>query len=215
MDTIQGGDCFVIDIRDSLFAFFDWINHRNPSSLDMLLADSEEGFETAFNGFLDKAVRHIEKNKKNFQKLNEDGLSAALAGALMIPGWLTVLQEANSNGHVDLTIEVEGRVPARVKLGEAKIYDGPVYHVQGLQQLLQRYTTGREGRGLLIAYVRRKNIKDLVEKLRTHMDKELPLTQQGPSQDHLLQWSFLTVHLHSSGEKVQVGHIGCNLYIDC
>src|SRR5438270_1530852 len=122
------------DARDSLFAFCEWIKRRGPSFLDMFTASTDEQFETAFTGVLEEAVRHLETNKKNLQKLDEEGLSAALAGALRIPGWLMVHQEANSNGHVDLTIEAVGCTPARVKLGEAKIYSGPAYHVKGLQQ---------------------------------------------------------------------------------
>jgi hypothetical protein len=50
--------------------------------------------------------------------------------------------------------------------------------------------------------------------LRLHMDETLPLSQKGPCQDHPIRWSFVTVHLHSSGEDLQVGHIGCNLYVE-
>jgi hypothetical protein len=105
-------------------------------------------------------------------------------------------------------------VPTRKKLGEAKIYDGPDYHIKGLQQLLGRYTTGKEGRGMLIVYFRKKNIAGLVKKLREKMDTDLPLSQQGPTCDHLIKWSFLSQHGHSSGETLEVGHIGCNLYIE-
>ena len=41
-----------------------------------------------------------------------------------MPG-LTVAQETNSNGHVDLTIEADHCTPARVKLGEARLLRWP------------------------------------------------------------------------------------------
>jgi hypothetical protein len=44
---------------------------------------------------LEGAIHHLEKNKKKFQSLDEEGLSGVLAGALSIPG-LTVTQETNS-----------------------------------------------------------------------------------------------------------------------
>ena len=128
--------------------------------------------------FLGKAVDVLEQNKKNFDTLDEEGLSAALAGKLSIPG-LTVSQEKHSNGHVDITIEADHCSQVRRKLGEAKIYDGPKYHLKGLEQLLGRYTTGREGRGLLIVYVRKKDITGLVTKLREKMDANLPMKQKG------------------------------------
>jgi hypothetical protein len=102
----------------------------------------------------------------------------------------------------------------RKKLAEAKIYDGAKYHLDGLSQLLGRYTTGREGRGLMVVYVRLGNIKGLVEKLRATMDHDLPFQQQGPTANHSLRWAFLSTHLHSCGENLEVGHVACNLYIE-
>jgi hypothetical protein len=198
---------------DSYFALVEQIRRKAPAYLDLLTADTDDQFEAAFDVVLGAAVRHLEKNKANFQSLNEVGLSGALAGALAIPG-LTVTQEGHSNGHVDLTIEADHCFPTRIKLAEAKIYHGCVYHISGLDQLLSRYTTGREGRGLIISYVRQRDINGLTQKLRLHMDDVLPLSQTGPCQDHQILWSFLTVHLHSSGEDLEVGHIGCNLYVE-
>jgi hypothetical protein len=207
----EGGPS-VTGKEDSYHALVEQIRRKAPAYLDLLTAETDDEFEAAFEMVLDSAVRHLEKNKANFQKLDEVGLSGALAGALSIPG-LTVTQESHSNGHVDLTIEADHCFPARIKLGEAKIYDGAAYHVKGLEQLLERYTTGREGRGLIISYVRQRDISGLIKKLRLHMDEVLPLSQMGTCQDHQIQWSFVTVHLHSCGENLQVGHIGCNLYV--
>lgn len=197
---------------DSLFVLIEQLKRRASEYLDLFTARTEDEFEAAFDVLLDKAVRHLEKNKVNFQTLGEEGLSAVLAGSLSIPG-LAVTQESHSNGHVDVLIEAYLCVPARTKLGEAKIYDGPAYHVQGLGQLLGRYSTGREGRGLVISYVRKKDIKALVDKLRVQLDKDLPLGQTGPTRDHFLKWSFLTTHAHGSGEELHVGHVGCNLHV--
>jgi hypothetical protein len=188
------------------------IKRKAPAYLDLLSAETDKQFDAAFTALLEDAVHYMEKNKKNFQKLNEEGLSAALAGALSIPG-MTVTQEANSNGHVDLTIDADHCRPARIKLAEAKIYASPSYHIKGIGQLLGRYTTGREMSGLLINYVRKPDIKAIVTTLKTEMDKKLPENQVGPCEDHALKWSLLTKHRHSSGEIVSVGHIGCNLHI--
>ncbi len=197
---------------DSANDLVDRIKRKAPEYLDLLTADTDADFESAFDALLEKAIADLERNKKNFEKLDEVGLSAVLASALSIPG-LTVTQEAHSNGHVDLTIEADHCVPARKKLGEAKIYDGPVYHVKGLKQLLGRYTTGREGRGLMMVYVRKKDIAGIVRKLRETMDNDFPMKQKGNTSDHILKWSFLSTHVHDCGEDLQVGHIGCNLHI--
>jgi hypothetical protein len=198
--------------QNSAAELFERLKKKAPAYLDLLTSETDEEFEAAFTAILERAVHHLEKNRKNFQSLDEEGLSGALAGALSMPG-LTVTQETNSNGHVDLTIEADHCTPIRVKLGEAKIYSSPSYHIKGIGQLLGRYTTGRETPGLLINYVRKPDIKGIVGKLKTELDKKLPEHQTEPCKDHLLKWSLLTKHKHNSGEVVSIGHVGCNLHI--
>jgi hypothetical protein len=198
---------------DNAFDLIEMMRQKAREYVDLLTATTEAEFEKAFDGLFQKAVMHLEANKKNFSKLDEEGLSAVLVAHLSIPG-LSVSQETHSNGHVDLTIEADHCMPARKKLGEAKIYNGPAYHFEGLEQLLGRYSTGREGRGLLIVYCRKANIAGLVTNLRKKMDEDLPLNQQGRTMDHNLKWSFLSTHAHTCGDYLQVGHIGCNLYIE-
>lgn len=197
----------------SLLTLLELSRQKAPEYYDLISAKTDVDFEKAFDAFLERAVSQLEANKKNFQTLDENGLSAVLTMALSVPG-LSATRETNSNGHVDITIVADHCMPMRKKLGEAKIYDGPEYHVKGLQQLLARYTTGREGRGMLIVYFRKQNIAGLVKKLREKMDTDLPSSQQGPTSDHLIKWSFLSKHMHSCGENLEVGHIGCNLYIE-
>ncbi len=203
----------MIDVEDSLYSLFEAMKKKAPAYFDLLGANTESDFDLAFDAMLEQAISTLEKNSKNFQTLDEVGLTGVLAAALSMPG-LTATQEAHSNGHVDLTIEAEHCIPARTKLGEAKIYDGPAYHIGGLNQLLQRYTTGREGRGIVIAYVRKKNIADLVKKLRKKMDSDQPCGQQGSTIDALLKWSFVSTHAHSCGENLEVSHVGCNLFVE-
>ena len=199
--------------RESAHDYVEMLKRKAPEYLDLLTAETDEEFESAFDAILENALTCLEKNKKNFQTLDEEGLSAVLVGAMSIPG-LTVSQEKHSGGHVDLTFEADHCMPARTMLGEAKIYRGYRYHKGGLEQLLGRYTTGRECRSLLIVYIRSKNIKGLVEKLRAEMDGNLPLAQKGDTAIHTLKWSFISTHTHSSGENLRVCHVGCNLYID-
>ena len=197
--------------NDSAAELFERMRRKAPAYLDLLTSETVEEFEAAFTELLEGAVTHLEKNKNNFASLDEEGLSAVLAGSLTMPG-LTVTQETNSNGHVDLTIEADQCTPTRMKLGEAKIYSGPSYHIKGIGQLLGRYTTGRETPGLLISYVRKKNIRGITKKLKAEMDKQRPESQIGPCKDHILKWSLVTRHKHSSGEVALLYHIGCNLY---
>lgn len=199
--------------EDSLFHLVEVLMQKAPAYLTLFAAESDEEFEKAFDAILEHAISHLEKNSKNFVPLDEPGLTGALAAALSMPG-LTVIQEGHSNGHADLTIQLDYCTPMRRKLAEAKIYDGPAYHIAGLGQLLSRYTTGREGRGLLISYVRNKDIAALMKAVRKRMDSDHPCEQQGETEDHVLKWSFLSTHAHSCGENLQVSHIGCNLFVE-
>jgi hypothetical protein len=201
----------MTDDPSTAYELIEMIRRKAPEYLDLLTAVTDPDFDHAFDALLEKAIAHLEKNKSNFRSLNEVGLTGVLVGALSSPG-LSVSQETHSNGHVDLTIEADHCTPARRKLGEAKIYDGPAYHIKGLEQLLGRYITGREGGGLLIVYVRQRNIAGLIAEIREAMDTKLPLEQKGETADHRLQWSFRSMHGNSSGEEIQVGHVGCNLY---
>jgi hypothetical protein len=197
---------------ETLEALIDTVRRRAPEYLDLLTACNDASFEAAFAPLLERALHGLEANGKNFVDLDEEGLTATLALALSTPG-VTVTQETNSNGHVDLTIRADHCFPARIKLGEAKIYDGPEKHFGGLEQLLSRYTTGREGRGLLITYVRKADIAGLLKKLRERMDAELPSQQQGAAADLPIKWSFLTGHAHTCGQMLEVCHVGCNLFV--
>lgn len=202
----------VIADKDTLAYYAELIQRKAPEYFDLLTAGTEAEFENAFTALLQEAVAHLERNSVNFKKLGEVGLTAVVVAFLNIPG-LRVTQEEHSNGHVDITIEAEHCVPARRKLGEAKIYATPSYHEKGVKQLIDRYSTGREIRGLLLNYVRKEDIAEVIRNLRESLDKSLPQKQKGPTQDHMLKWSFSSVHGHSSGEDLAVDHVGFNLYV--
>lgn len=198
----------------TVFGLIDELILANTGAVFLVVAQTDEEFEEAFDKWLDRAVRDLEASKKSFTSLGEDGLSSALAMGLSSFPFISATRETNSNGHVDLTIEIGFGPKLRRKLGEAKIYGGPAYHVKGLQQLLDRYTTGRETRGLVIEYVKDSNVAELMKKIRDTMDEQLPCKQKGTAKDHVMKWSFISLHGHSSGEDMEVGHIGCNLYVD-
>lgn len=199
--------------KNSAADLYDRIKRKAPAYIDLLTAETDAEFDVAFTVLLEGAVTHLEKNTNNFALLGEEGLSGVLAGHLTIPG-LTVTQEQNSNGHVDLTIVGDHCSPTRTRLGEAKIYDGPAYHIKGIGQLINKYSTGREGGGLLINYVRQKDIEGITAKLKVELDAKLPADQTGPCTPHTMKWSLVTEHKHSSGALIPVSHIGCNLYSD-
>jgi hypothetical protein len=187
------------------------IERKAPEYFDLLTADSDAEVEQAFNALLDMSLRKLESNSTHFASLKEVELTAILSMALTVPG-LQVKQEEHSNGHVDITIDFDHCVPARRKLGEAKIDRGPVNHLKGLDQLLGRYTTGRELGGLLVVYVQRSNISGRVKNLRDAMDASKPHRQKGKTRPHVLQWAFASTHVLTSGDPHEVSHVACNMF---
>jgi len=197
--------------NNSALKLIEILKKKCSAYVDLMTARNEAEYEAAFDVILKESLAHLEKNKTHYSSLDEEGLTSVLAGCLTMPG-LIVSQEKHSNGHVDITIEMPYNTVSQTKLGEAKIYNGPQYHIDGLKQLLGRYTTGREGRGLLIVYVQIKDISGLFNKLRQKMDNELPFNQQGDAKNCILKWSFITSHAHDCGDNLEVSHVGCNMY---
>jgi hypothetical protein len=198
---------------DSLTALIDQLRTTYPSlaSLAILVSKTDPEFDDALENLFAEAVDDLERNATYLAVNNEDAISAYLAAYLTRTG-IRVTKQAHSNGHVDLTIEAE-LPPYRRRLGEAKIYDGPAYHVKGLEQLVQRYSTGRETLGILVEYVKKPGIKTLVRKTKLHMDQTKPFDQVGTAEDHHhIRWAFTTKHKHSSDEIIRVIHLSCNLY---
>jgi hypothetical protein len=197
--------------ESNLYNYIELTKRLSRETLDLITANTDEEFDAAFDNWLTQAISKMEANKLNYTSLDENGYSAVLAAALTT-GEISVSQEQNSNGHVDLTVKLNNSSTPRIKLGEAKIWRGKEYHARGLDQLLNRYTTGRECRGFVISYVKIKDIKGLFEDLRKHIDESKPFNLEGICLDHNIKWSFLSKHNHSSGELIAICHIGCNLH---
>lgn len=165
--------------------FYDLTNQlrqQSPEHLDLFASLSDDDFQFAFYSLLSKALAGLEESKKGFQSLDEPALSAVLRLAMLVPG-LSVTLEQHSNGHADLTFESYRLGMARRILGEAKIHDGPKYHIDGVGQLLG-YMTGRELRGLMVIYMRKANGSLLMKKVRDTMDAEQPEEQQGATRSN-------------------------------
>lgn len=197
--------------ESNLYNYIELTKKLSRETLDLITANSDEEFDSAFDNWLTQAISRMEANKLNYSKLDENGLSSVLAASLTT-GEISVTQEQNSNGHVDLTVKLNNSSTPRTKLGEAKIWRGKEYHVKGLDQLLNRYTTGRECRGFVISYVQQKDIKGLFEDLQKHINSEKPFNLEGLCLEHNIKWSFLSNHKHNSGELITICHIGCNLF---
>jgi hypothetical protein len=172
---------------------------------------TDEEFDEALEEYIADAIQWIEDNANALHHDSEDSLSTTLAGYLAIRKLVYVTRETNSRGHVDITIKVT--TTSRKRLGEAKIYHGYAYHEEGIRQLVDRYSTGRERSGYIFCYVKAPDIKGKMEMLRGECDVHKPCQQNAGATLHKNKWTFQTTHAHASGEELRVVHFGVNLHV--
>lgn len=192
---------------DTLKTLFRWF----PIMRMLYQSESEQEFDDFLDRHIEECVQRMEAEAHHLSEDCEEKLSAFLAAALSMPG-LSVERESYSNGHVDLTIRSESIKRPQRRLAEAKIYAGPAYHAQAIEQLVSRYSTGRQSRGYVLEYVTKPGISDIVVKLRAKADLDFPVHQQGATCDHQMKWAYISDHRHTSQELIRVIHINVNLY---
>ena len=192
---------------DSLKTLFAWF----PVLRRLFEATTAQEFDDFLDRHFEECVQRMESEAHHLVSDCEEKLSAFLAAALSMPG-LSVVREGYSNGRVDLTIKSESVNSSEQRLAEAKIYSGPSYHSQAIEQLILRYSTGRQNRGYVLEYVKKPGISGVVAKLRRNADEALPVQQEGSTSDHSMKWAYVSQHRHSSDELVRVVHININLH---
>lgn len=194
-------------MSDSLRTLFNWF----PVMRKLFQAKTEKEFDDFLDRHLEECVQRMEAEAHHLKVDNEEKLSAFLAAALSMPG-LSVVREGYSNGRVDLTIKSESMQFPERRLAEAKIYGGAAKHAQAIEQLVTRYSTGRQIRGYVIEYVRDPGISNIVVKLRAKADLDLPVHQQGTTCDHRMRWAYISDHRHTSQELIRVVHVNVNIH---
>lgn len=182
-----------------------------PELRRLFEASKPEDFDEFLELHFERCVQRMEAEAHHIAGDGEEKLSAFLAAALSMPG-LSVVREGYSNGRVDITIKSESLFSPEQRLGEAKVYDGPVYHSQAIGQLISRYSTGRQPTGYVIEYVKKPSIAKIVTGLRKEADAKLPIHQEGATSDHAMKWAYVSQHRHSSDELVRVVHVNVNLH---
>jgi hypothetical protein len=170
---------------------------------------SEADFDSALERLIDDAVRWLEDNRNDLAGAKENLLSTTLAGKISMPG-LRAIRERNINGHVDITIEIEHSYPHRRWLAEAKLWKGPQYHIDGMEQLMG-YMNGRDRSGYVFDYVQEKDIEGKWCRLKRTLDKDMPLDQLQKVKDLPGSWTFETNHKHASGTSIRLVHYGINV----
>jgi len=180
-----------------------------PEAVTRLRVQTPSGFQEITEKLLGHAIAHLETSSNYLRSSREDTITCAAIGFLNRYG-IEATSQTNSRGHVDIFLKNSSH-PGFTICGEAKIWRGPAYHINGLNQVLG-YTTGRFPFCFILVYVQTGIIKDLMETLQTTLDASRPEAQRGPCSRHgSLTWALLSNHQHNSGELVRVLHAGVNL----
>ena len=129
---------------------------------------------------------------------------------LLTQAGLPTEAEGYHNGHVDVRIHYFERGRFQY-LGECKIHDGFRHHCDGCAQVLG-YCSGRDKRALCLDFFKVAEMFRKLGALRERMDQERPHGQVKAALDHFIRGAFVTEHGHSSGARVQILHLGCNLH---
>lgn len=182
-----------------------------PELRKIFQGEINQDFDEFLEGHFAHCVQRMEAEAHHLVSDSEEKLSAFLVAALDVPG-LEVSRESYSNGHVDITIKLASALNPEQRLAEAKIYAGPKYHFKAIEQLISRYSTGRQPVGYVIEYVKQQGISNIVARIRKQSDEDLPVRQEGVTGDHSMKWAYVSQHRHSSDELVRVVHININLH---
>lgn len=205
----RGGLEENLAMAENLYNLVERIALVLPEALNTWRAQSEQGFLDVTERLLETAIVHLEEQSKNLRSSSEDNITSSAIGFFNRYG-IRASSQTNSRGHVDIYISHTWR-SALVICGEAKIWRGVSYHVDGLGQVLG-YCTGRLPYCFLLAYVVKGEVEKHVENLKRELDQSFPEKQQGFSVAHpSLRWALVTQHKHSGGNLVRVLHAGVKL----
>jgi hypothetical protein len=197
--------------ENTLRDFVRYLDRELVGTSLVYFSDNERESVEAVDVVLNIAIRTLEENAKSHSRLGELALSTMLTD-LISRSAVPCQKEGYRNGHVDIIVG-HPRLKHFQYLGECKIYKGFRHHCSGCEQLLNRYSTGRDMRGFLLEFFNRSDMYKLLQTLKTKFDTVFPLEMKAPSKEHgHIKGAFVSLHSHFTSTDVEVLHLGCNLY---
>jgi hypothetical protein len=191
---------------------------QNPTSqiaLDLIVLSGESQSEAGYQRFvslvdnaIDIAANDMEANPQLLQKQSEDELSNRFIGPLLGMG-LTVESKVNG-GHVDIFVE-HRRIYTWI--GEAKIWSGPAYILEGYLQLTTRYASGSsfQTSGGLIIFCRQPRTDLLMQDWADHLIQHR--TEASVAKPAKGQTEFVSTYdSERTGRTMSVRHKSVSLY---
>jgi hypothetical protein len=196
---------------NSVREFVKFIDDKVPGASAVYFSEDESQFVKGVELILDAAIRRLEEDAATHGSLGELTLSTMLSNLIRYAA--PCEKESYRNGHVDVAIG-HPRKQQFQYLGECKIFGGFKKHCGGCDQLLNRYSSGRDVRGFVLEFFDRPRMYKLLADLKTDFDQRVPLKMKGSSKPHdHIKGAFISLHTHFTQTDVEVLHLGCNLYI--
>lgn len=165
--------------------------------------DGKARFLEVLEKDFDLSIRELEDNAQHHQDSSEDALTRILVGPLRLLGY-DAKSDPNTRGHVDIL--VESRRLNLKWIGEAKKHAGYDKDVEGVLQLITRYTSGADDHGAVVLYVFNRNAARMTAEWRTVLTDEPRCETIRLIDDARTVFRFRSVHRHPSGIEYMVRH---------
>lgn len=197
--------------ENSLREFVQYLNQKLPGTADIFFSYDKKSFAEGVEISLHAAIMEIESSSVLYPNSNELQLSTILKSILRNAA-IPCEAEAYTNGHVDITICHPKRLSIRC-LGECKIWAGYNRHKEGCEQLLSRYSTGREARSFVLEFFKNNKMYEHLESLRENFSLNKPLRMVAtPIVNNTIEGAFVTAHIHFTEQEIEILHLGCNVF---
>lgn len=177
-------------------------------TMEITAPANHEIFINRLNVEIAAIIRQIESGPKERGQDSEDRLTMELVSCLSSAGYIAV-KDPTQGGHVDLSVSPRQNQSMRW-IGEAKIWRGVTYLMEGMAQLLTRYATGRDPDMGFLVYIKQKNAAGLMTEWGEHVTNHPVCCALNAMP--IDAFSFDSQHDHQSGVKVNVRHFGINIY---
>lgn len=156
---------------------------------------------------LDAIISSIEASPKEHSNDSEDRLSIEIVNMLKSARY-TATKDPTHGGHVDIYVEPKS---GKFKwYGEAKIWNGVNYLDGGMNQLLTRYASGKELNLGFLVYFKADNLVKKMSDWKEHLNSKLDVNKD--LTEEINNFSFYTVHKHTTGSDIKVRHFSINIY---
>lgn len=152
-------------------------------------------------------ISGMESARKERTEDGEDRISVEIVQNMKARGYIA-FKDPTHGGHVDIFVQPE-RKQEFTWFAEAKIWRGSIKLKGGLEQLLNRYASGRQKNIGLLVYFKCPELTIKLNEWRSFIsDNGLC---QFKNNNLINDFSFETTHKQQAGTEVVVRHMGINL----